>query len=198
MDADIERFLDDSRARLGALTNQHTLKGLFLRGYLEVFRGLGGEALATRCRRAMGLDRIFDFRDYPYATIVHLAIDLAPEMAPRYGGVHPWLYEMGAAATRSFLGSVPGRLFLATLRPSPKTMLRGMPQAIASTFSFGLRAVRFTSEESATFACREDFSAAPSNAGAVHAALAAVGAKDISVAIESQSLYDYDLLVSWK
>jgi uncharacterized protein (TIGR02265 family) len=104
---------------------------------------------------------------------------------------------MGRLATESYFKSMLGRAFLNTFTPSPRAMLSGLPWAIRSTFAFGERRVEFLEGQRCLFQCRRDFSPAQSNAGAVQAAIEAVGARDVTVHIESQDLYDYDLDVRW-
>ena len=194
---DLARFRAESQARLDALRPDHTIKGLFANTYFRLIEDLGGKPLAERARAAFGGGRVFDFVNYPYASLVRVGLSVADELAPRYGGVEPWLFEMGRLATVGFFESLLGRAFLAGFRPSPRTMLTGMPGAINSSFGFGLRAVRFEGESSCVFACREEFSPAASNAGAVHAAVIAAGARSVAIETRARSLFDYDLLVQW-
>ncbi|MHB8875558.1 MAG: DUF2378 family protein [Myxococcaceae bacterium] len=55
----------------------------------------------------------------------------------------------------------------------------------------------FDSDHSCTFECRYDFSPAEANAGAVEAAVKAVGAKNIEVTVSAFDLFNYDLKVRW-
>jgi uncharacterized protein (TIGR02265 family) len=195
---DVQRFRADSAERLARLRPTDTLKGLFLRRYLDLFAELGGPSLAQRGLDALQERRIFDFLNYPYAGVVHMALAVVDELTPRYGTVDGWLEQMGQLATTSYLRSTLGRAFLASFSPSPRTMLAGMPWAISTTFSFGKRSVSFPDANRCTFHCRREFSAAPSNAGAVRAAIEAVGAKDVVVGITLLDLFNYDLDVTWR
>lgn len=194
---DLQRFRADSAERLARLRPRDTLKGLYLRRYLEVFGELGGPVLAQRGLEALKERRIFDFLNYPYSGVVQMALAVCDELAPRYGGVDPWLHEMGQLAATSYLRSLLGRAFLASFNPSPRSMLVGMPWAISSTFNFGQRSVLFPGLNRCVFQCRREFSAAPSNAGAVRAAIEAVGARDVRVDITLLDLFNYDLDVTW-
>ena len=196
-DDDVQRFRADSAERLVRLRPSDTLKGLFLRRYLDLFQELGGPSLAQRGLEALQERRIFDFLNYPYASMVRMGLAMVEEMTPRYGSVDHWLEQMGALATTSYLRSLLGRAFLASFNPSPRTMLAGMPWAISTTFSFGQRSVTFPDANRCLFHCRREFSAAPSNAGAVRAAIEAVGAKDVKVVINLLDLFNYDLDVTW-
>lgn len=195
--SELAQFRSDSEARLARLKSTDTLKGLFLRRYLELFRGIGGAAMETRALAVIGERRVHDFLDYPYGGMVRVGLELAEELAPRYGGVEPWLREMGRLATSSYLESLLGRAFLATFQPSPRTMLTGMPWAISSCFSFGERRVSFDGARHAVFRCRSEFSPSQSNAGAVQAAVTATGARNVVVLIEQLDVFNYDLDVSW-
>jgi uncharacterized protein (TIGR02265 family) len=196
--ADISRFRADSAERLARLRPTDTLKGLFVRRYLELFQDLGGVALRRRAQEAVQELRIFDFLNYPYAGVVHMGLAVVDELAPRYGGVDAWLDQMGRLATTSYLSSLLGRAFLAGFKPSPRAMLTGMPWAIRTTFSFGERSVTFSDPTRCLFHCRREFSAAPSNAGAVRAAIEAVGAEDVHVDITLFDLFNYDLELTWR
>jgi uncharacterized protein (TIGR02265 family) len=195
---DVARFRAHSAERLLRLRPTDTLKGLFLKRYLQLFDDLGGPALVERGLSALGERRIFDFLNYPYARVVNMGLAVVDELAPRYGSVDAWLDEMGRLATMSYLKSTLGRAFLAGFQPSPRSMLKGMPWAISTTFSFGQRQVVFSDATRCVFECRRDFSAAPSNAGAVRAAIEAVGAKDVQVEINLLDLFNYDLEVTWR
>jgi uncharacterized protein (TIGR02265 family) len=195
---DVDRFRMESDDRLSRLRPTDTLKGLFLRRYLELFQELGGAALEQRALDALQEPRISDFLNYPYAGVVRMGLAVVEELVPRYGTVDRWLDEMGQLATTSYLKSLLGRAFLSGFSPSPRTMLAGMPWAISTTFSFGQRSVVFPGTNRCFFRCRREFSAAPSNAGAVRAAIEAVGAKDVSVRIMLLDLFNYDLDVTWR
>lgn len=196
--ADIVRFRADSAERLARLRPTDTLKGLFVRRYLELFRELGGVAMVARGQEALQEKRVFDFLDYPYASVVRMGLVVVDELAPRFGSVDAWLHEMGRLATTSYLRSLLGRAFLASFQPSPRAMLTGMPWAIGTTFTFGERSVTFSTPSHCLFHCRREFSAAPSNAGAVRAAIEAVGAEDVHIGINLLDLFNYDLEVTWR
>lgn len=197
LQAELERFRAESAERLERLKPTDTLKGLFLKRYLDLFLEMGGPPLMQRGFEALNERRIFDFINYPYAGMVRLGLAMVDEMAPRYGGVDPWLAEMGRLATTSYLRSLLGRAFLGGFHPSPRSMLVGMPWAIGTTFSFGQRSVVFPEEHLCVFRCRREFSAAASNAGAVRAAIEEVGAKDVKVTTTMLDLFNYDLELSW-
>lgn len=196
--ADIERFRAESHERLARLRPTDTLKGLFLNRYLALFREQGGERLVAKGRAAIDDRRLFDFFNYPYAFAVQMALAVTDELAPRYGSVDAWLFEVGRLSTESYLKSVVGRVFLGSFRPEPATLLARMPWAISTTLSFGRRTVTFPSATSARFVCRDEFSAAPSNAGAVQAALEAVGARAPRIEVQSEDLFHYTLLINWE
>lgn len=170
---------------------------MFINRYLRLFRELGGEALEGRARAVMPEKRILDPWSYPYRYAVDMALAVVDELAPRYGSVDAWLFEIGRMSTESYLGSVLGRFFLASFRPAPDTLLAQMPRAINSMLSFGQRTVTFPTPTSALFQCRNDFSAAPSNAGAVHGALQAVGARSPRVDIKYDDLLNHTLIINW-
>lgn len=169
-----------------------------MRRYLELFLELGGAALVGRAEDALSERRVFDFLNYPYADVVQMGLVVVDELAPRYGSIDAWLHEMGRLATTSYLRSLLGRAFLGSFQPSPRAMLAGMPWAIRTTFSFGERRVTFNDTSRCVFHCRREFSAAPSNAGAVRAAIEAVGAEDVKVDIKLLDLFNYDLDVTWR
>jgi uncharacterized protein (TIGR02265 family) len=198
LDDDVQRFRADSAERLARLRPSDTLKGLYLRRYIDLFEELGGPSLARCGLEALQERRIVDFLNYPYSGLVRMALAVVDEMTPRYGTVDHWLDQMGQLATTSYLRSLLGRAFLASFNPSPQTMLAGMPWAISTTFSFGQRSVTFPDPSRCLFHCRREFSAAPSNAGAVRAAIEAVGAKDVRVGINLLDLFNYDLDVTWR
>ncbi|HEY1088546.1 MAG TPA: TIGR02265 family protein, partial [Archangium sp.] len=177
LELDLQRYRAENEERLARLRPTDTIKGLFIRRYLELLEELGGPSLKARGLECLEEKRIFDFVNYPYAAVVRVGTLLSVEIAPRYPSVAEWLREMGRLATTSYLRSLLGRAFLSTLSPSPRAMLAGMPWAIRSTFGFGQRSAEFPEERHCLFTCRRDFSPAESNAGAVRAAIEEVGAK---------------------
>lgn len=195
---DLERFRADSAARLARLRPTDTLKGLFVRRYLELFVQVRGPALRARAFEALGERRVHDFLDYPYAGMVRVGLAVMDELAPRYGGVDACLHELGRLATKSYLDSVLGRAFLASFQPAPRTMLSAMPWAIGTVFTFGERSVVFPEPGRCCFRCRREFSPAPANAGAVRAALEATGAREVRVDLTTHDLFNYDVEVSWR
>ncbi|HEY1086395.1 MAG TPA: TIGR02265 family protein [Archangium sp.] len=194
----LEQYRTDNEQRLARLHPSDTIKGLFIRRYLDLCEELGGAALRDRGLECLDEKRIFDFVNYPYASIVRMGTLLSLELAPRYPSVDAWLRDMGRLATVSYLRSLLGRAFLSTLSPSPRAMLTGMPWAIKTTFAFGERSVAFPGEKHCVFSCRGDFSPAASNAGAVQSAIEEVGAKDVVVTVQSVDLFNYDLDVRWR
>jgi uncharacterized protein (TIGR02265 family) len=194
---ELEQFRADSAERLARLKPTDTLKGLFVRRYLQLFGQVGGEALRARALDTLGESRVYDFLDYPYASMVRVGLAVMDELAPRFGGVDPCLYEFGRLATNSYLQSLLGRAFLATFQPSPRTMLSGMPWAIGTVFTFGQRSVVFSEPGRCTFRCRRDFSPAHANAGAVRAAVEAAGGTEVTVDVQVLDLFNHDLHVAW-
>jgi len=197
LEADLEAFRSDTAERLARLKPADTIKGLFINRYLEVFRSHAGDAFVARCYAVMGHPHFFDLINYPYSVLVRLGPLASRELVPKFGSVHRWLWELGREATDGYLSSTLGRAFLATFRPSPKTMLTGMPWAIATCFTFGKRTVIFTGESSAIFRCRFEYSPAPANAGAVQCAVEASGGRDVRVEINPFDVFNYDLEISW-
>jgi uncharacterized protein (TIGR02265 family) len=197
LEVELEQFRADSGERLARLKPTDTLKGLFVRRYLQLFGHHGGEALKQRAIEAFGEPRVYDFLDYPYAAMVRVGLAVMDELAPRFGGVDACLHQFGRLATNSYLQSLLGRAFLATFQPSPRTMLSSMPWAISTVFTFGQRGVAFAEPGVCLFRCRRDFSPAPANAGAVQAAVEAAGGQDVRVEISQLDLFNYDLRVSW-
>lgn len=169
-----------------------------MRRYLELFAQVRGPALRARALEAMGERRIHDFFDYPYAGLVRVGLAVMDELAPRYGGVDACLHEFGRLATKSYLDSLLGRAFLASVQPTPRTMLSAMPWAIGTVFTFGERSVLFYERGGCRFRCLREFSPAPANAGAVRAAIEAVGAREVRVDVTRHDLFNYDLEVSWR
>lgn len=195
---ELQQYRAENEQRLARLTPRDTIKGLFIRRYLALCEELGGPALRDRGLECLDEKRVFDFVNYPYASIVRMGTLLSLELAPRYPSVDAWLRDMGRLATVSYLRSLLGRAFLSTLTPSPRAMLTGMPWAIKTTFAFGERSVAFPEEGRCIFSCRGDFSPAASNAGAVQSAIEEVGAKDVVVSVQSIDLFNYDLDLRWR
>ena len=183
--------------RLSRLTPDHTIKGLFLKGYLDLFRREGGEELHQRCLKELGDKRVVDVFNYPYSGVMRIGLLAAEPLAPKLGGIENYLREMGRLATQGYLDSVLGRAYRTLVNPTPHSMLSMMPTAIRTCFSFGERKVRFPSPTEAVFECRDDFSPAEANAGGIEAAITATRGRDIKVEVKARDLFNYDIHAHW-
>lgn len=197
IEEELALFREDTRLRLERITPAHTIKGLYLHGYLEAYRLEGGNELHDRCRALVKEKQLLDFLGYPYSAVMEMGLLGAEALVPKFGGVNAFLRAMGRIAVDRYLGSTLGRTFLTLAHPSPRSMLRMLPTAIATTMRFGTRTVSFEGEHRATFSCREDFSPAEANAGAIEAVIAAARGVAPSVLVKQISLLDYDLEASW-
>ncbi len=198
LEADLGAFRADIAARLARLRPADTIKGLFVRRYLETTARLGGAALRERCLQELGEQRVVDLFNYPYAAMLRMGLATADVLALRAGGVAPWLREIGRNATGAYFDSRLGRAFLAVVQPSPRAMLSMMPWAIRTCFSFGERSVVFDGHCRGLFRCRFEFSPGEANAGAVEAAVQATGAADVQVVVRPFDAFNYDLEVTWR
>lgn len=197
IEEELAAFRADTRLRLERLTPAHTIKGFYLHGYLAAYRSEGGEELYERCRALVKEKQIVDFLSYPYAGVLEIGLLGAEVLVPKFGGVNAFLRAMGRIAVNQYLGSALGRTFLALAHPSPQAMLRMLPTAISTTMRFGTRSVTFEGTHRATFSCRDDFSPAEANAGAIEAVVTAAKGGSPSVLVKQHSLLDYDLEASW-
>jgi uncharacterized protein (TIGR02265 family) len=197
MAAGLAAFRAETAERVAKLSAGDTIKGFYLRGYLEAFRSEGGDALYRRCRELIPDKDLVDFFSYPYAAVMRMGLLGAEELAPKFGGVQPFLRAMGRIAVNQYLDSPLGRTFLNLAQPSPRAMLRMLPTAIATTVRFGRRAVSFLGENECVFTCRGDWSPGEANAGAIEAVITAAKGAAPRVLVRQHSMLDYDLEASW-
>lgn len=197
IEADLAAFRAETAERIARLSAGDTIKGFYLRGYLEAFRSEGGDELYGRCRALIPDKDLIDFFSYPYAAVMQMGLLGAEQLAPKFGGVRPFLRAMGRIAVNQYLGSPLGRTFLGLAHPSPRAMLRMLPTAIATTMRFGTRTVTFASDTQCVFACRGDWSPAEANAGAIEAVITAARGLAPRVNVKQFSMVDYDLEASW-
>jgi uncharacterized protein (TIGR02265 family) len=190
-------FREDTRLRLERVTPSHTIKGFYLRGYLEAYRLEGGDALYAACRALVQEKQLVDFMSYPYSSVMEMGLLGAEALVPKFGTVNAFLRAMGRIAVNQYLGSPLGRTFLNLAHPSPKSMLRMLPTAIATTMRFGTRTVTFEGANHAIFSCRDDFSPSEANAGAIEAVIVAARGVSPTVLVKQLSLLDSDLEASW-
>lgn len=193
---ELERFRAETAERLARLKPTDTIKGIFLKGYLEAYRQEGGDALYEQCVALLGERKIVDLFNYPYAGVMKIGVLGAELLGPKLGGVNPYLRAMGRLAVDGYLTSTLGRAFMALVRPTPRAMLGLLPTAIKTSFSFGERRVTFDGE-SCVFQCRKDFSPSEANAGAIEAVLRATKVARVEVSVAQHSLLDYDLQARW-
>jgi uncharacterized protein (TIGR02265 family) len=190
-------FRAEMDARLAKLKPSDTTKGLFLRGYLEVYRKEGGEEFHDRCMRELGEKRVVDVFNYPYSGVMRIGLLGAELLAPKLG-IHNYLRQMGRLATDRYFNSVLGKGLLSLVQPSPKKILGMMPAAVATCFSFGKRTVEFPKAGECLFHCRDDFSPAQANAGALEAAILATGGSAVELTVSAQDPFNYDVHARWK
>lgn len=193
---DLSRFHADTQARLDRLKPNDTIKGMFLKGYLAAYRSEGGDLLYQQCRALVGEKSLVDFFSYPYSSVMRMGLVGAEVLAPKLGGVAPFLRAMGRIAVNQYLESTLGKTFLGLANPSPKAMLSLLPAACRTSFSFGERNVTFRTN-ACTFTCRNDFSPAEANAGAIEAVIVAAQGKTPAVIVKQYDLLNYDLEASW-
>ncbi|MFZ5443052.1 MAG: TIGR02265 family protein [Myxococcota bacterium] len=197
IEAELAAFRAETAQRLEKLTRGETIKGLYLRGYLEAYRTEGGEALYEKCRAELPEKELVDFFSYPYEVVLKMGLHGAEALVPKFGTVREFLRAMGRIAVNQYLQSPLGRTFLELAKPSPRAMLRMLPTAIATTIRFGDRKATFANDNQCTFACRGDFSPAEANAGAIEAVILAAKGRSPQVLVRQHSMLDYDLEATW-
>ncbi len=190
-------FRAETDERLAQLTPAHTIKGIFLKGYLSAYRTDGGDELYRRCLDLVGEKRLVDFFSYPYAAVMKVGVLGAEVLGAKHGGVQPYLRSMGLIAVDQYLGSALGKTFLGLVHPTPKSMLSRLPVAIRTIMSFGERTFDMTGPSSCVFSCRQDFSPSEANAGAIEAIVRATGVKGVQVGVVQHGLLDYDVTATW-
>jgi uncharacterized protein (TIGR02265 family) len=193
----LELFRGDLDARLSRLKPSDTIRGLFINQYLVDWERRGGSALRARCLEALGEERVSDFYNYPYASLLRMGLVGVEALGESMGGVDAFLLDLGRVATRGYFDSALGKAFLGLVPLNPRAMLRLMPWAIRSTFDFGRRTMEFTGPTHGVFQCRFDFSPARCNAGAVEQAVVACGAREVRIEVDVLDTFNHDLRVSW-
>ncbi|MHB8875559.1 MAG: TIGR02265 family protein, partial [Myxococcaceae bacterium] len=123
-------YHSDTRLRLAKLTPADTIKGLFLKGYLDIYRKEGGDGFYKQCMAMLGEKYIVDLFNYPYSGVMRIGVLGAELMAMKLGGIRAYLRAMGRLATAGYFDSILGKSFLALVHPSPRSMLSMMPAAI--------------------------------------------------------------------
>jgi len=193
---ELEQFRAETAERLARLKPTDTIKGIFLKGYLEAYRKEGGDGLYDQCVTMLGEKRIIELFNYPYAGVMKIGVLGAEVLGPKLGGVQPYLRAMGRLAVDGYLSSALGKAFMSLVHPTPKAMLGMLPTAIKTSFSFGERWATFEGD-SCVFQCRKDFSPSEANAGAIEAVLHATRVSKVEVTVQQQDLLDYDIKARW-
>jgi uncharacterized protein (TIGR02265 family) len=197
--AELTAFRADVDARLAKMTPKDTIKGIFLTAYLQAYKTEGGPALYEQCLALLGEKRgLVDFFSYPYANVLKIGVLGAEQLGPRLGGITPYLRAMGRVAVDGYLKSALGQTFMNLVQPTPKSMLSTLPVAIRTMLSFGERTFTMSSPSACVFACRNDYSPAEANAGAIEAVIVAAKATEVKVSVTRHGLLDYDIVASWK
>ncbi len=162
---------EDLKWRLSQLTPQDTVRGVFLKGIVEVVRELGDEASVRQCLDVVGEQKLVDFFSYPSDRHIRMIYTAARLLSDRFGGFEHALRAMGHQGTKNFLSSAVGKLMLVVGQGNPQRLINGLPPAFSVAVSSLTSEVKWTSPQSATFILRRDFVPLAYTEGALRAVL---------------------------
>ncbi|MBM7113636.1 TIGR02265 family protein [Archangium primigenium] len=159
----------------------HTLKGLFLNGTMDVLHALGEHDLARRCLTDSGETRFLDFFNYPVAMHYRMVATALPVLAEAYGGSEEALRQLGRLVGHRFLRLGAGKVML-SLRPlSPRQLQSTLPVAWRTSVSFGEYAVRWMGPQCGRLISRHDFMPYPFHEGVMQTSLELWGGRSVRV-----------------
>lgn len=188
----------DLEQRLAHATPDKQVRGMFLKGILQVVRSLGDEAALQRCIDVSGETRITDFFNYPAATQLRLAYTAAEILGARNGGFEEGLRLLGRQATADFLGSLAGKTMLALTGKSPVKMLNSLPTAFRASNNYGQHTVEWTGPTRGRFLLTGDMMPEPYNTGVVEAVLMTADVNNPQVVGRQLALLDSECAFSWE
>lgn len=194
----LAEFEGDLRWRMSLLTSEHTARGLYLNGVLDVVRELGSEAAVRQCLEAAGEKRFVDF--FSYSSRAHLALvqTAAKLLRDRYGSFEKTLWHMGYQGTKSFFASAVGRTMVVVAQGNPRRLLNALPAAFSLSVSTLRGEVHWTGPNSAVFILRQDFMPLAYTEGALHAVFENAKAKNFQVKSREPEPLVGEYTLSWE
>lgn len=190
--------LRELRQRCALATPEDTARGMFFRGVLETVRRIGGSGMEQLCRQSLPEKRYIDFFSYPITQFLPLAFQAASLLAEPCGSLATAHRVMGQKAAHDFLESVAGRTMLMLAYDEPRLLLGQLPTGFLAAVSYGERSMVWTGPRGGRFIMKRDFMPTAYHEGVLHAALEAVGARDIEVQGRELGLLDTEYALSWR
>jgi uncharacterized protein (TIGR02265 family) len=194
----LEFWLQDLEQRRAFVQPEHTVRGMFFRGMLESFRGLGNEALVRRCLEACGQERFVDFFSYSVHIQTQIFLAALPFLAEHHGSGEAALWQVGRRNSTDFLGSVAGKAMLMMAHGRPRPMIDHMPTAYRVATSFGEMKVVWSGAQQGTLHVGLSFLPAPVYAGILHGVLEASGAQGIHTTARETGELNLACDFSWR
>ncbi|HEX9398513.1 MAG TPA: TIGR02265 family protein [Anaeromyxobacter sp.] len=167
----LEPGTSDLEARIAAATSLDTVRGVIFNSTFALLSEAAGKPAAVECDPVRRGHRN-EFFSYPVTEYLRLAWRAADLLAVRYGGREHALWQMGAGASRRWLGGPLGSTLVAFTGRDPRRLLTNVASGYRNVVSYGARSIEeWLGERHARLLFRHDFLVPPFHCGALTAAL---------------------------
>jgi uncharacterized protein (TIGR02265 family) len=166
----IEPPRDDLDARLAAATPADTVRGAIFNAAFALLTDLAGKPAAIDADPA-GKGRRNEFFSYPVADYLRVAWRAADLLSARLGDHDHVFWELGASASRRWLGGPLGSTLVAFTGRDPRRLLTNVANGYRNVVSYGTRTVAWPGERHARLLFQRDFMVPPFHCGVLTAAL---------------------------
>jgi uncharacterized protein (TIGR02265 family) len=166
----LETYREDLDARLAAATPLDTVRGVIFNATFTLLAEVAGKPAAVDCDPS-GKGRRNEFFSYPVADYLRVAWRAADVLASRLGDRDRVFWEVGASASRRWLGGPLGSTLVAFTGRDPRRLLTNVANGYRNVVSYGARTIEWVDERHARLLFQRDFLVPPFHCGALTAAL---------------------------
>lgn len=189
---------EELQYRLSFIDEKDAIRGVFIKGVLEVVRQIGDEAAVERCLEVLGEKELVDFFNYSMRTFLEMTYAAAHLLSDRYGGFEGAMWKMGHQALKNFHTTPVGRSMLTLAGGRPKGLLETMASATHSLTVGGESKARVTGPTSGVYGVMRDFMPPPYTEGALQAQFEATNAKQVEVHARRTGPFDTEYEIRWE
>ncbi|PTL84676.1 TIGR02265 family protein [Vitiosangium sp. GDMCC 1.1324] len=189
---------EELQFRLSFIEPSNAIRGVFIKGVLEVVQQIGGKAAVDHCMEELGETELLDFFNYPMATFIRMTYAAAHFLSDRYGGFQGAMWKMGHQALKNFEASPVGKSMLLMAHGNPKRLLDTLPATTQAMTAGGESSVMSTGSNSGVYSVKRDFTPPAYTEGAMQALFEATKARGVQVHAKRTGPFDTDYEISWE
>lgn len=189
---------EELRFRLSFIEPSNAIRGVFIKGVLEVVQQIGGKAAVDHCMEVLGEKELLDFFNYPMATFLRMTYAAAHFLSDRYGNFEGAMWKMGYQALKNFEVSPVGRSMLMLAHGEPKRLLESLPATTQAMTAGGETSVLSTGHTSGIYSVKRDFMPPCYTEGAMQALFEVMKVHKLEIHAERTGPFDTNYRISWQ